>query len=241
MQALLVGLGLLFGLWASLVEWATHIANEPATAYALVFPLLLLTAARSTPPTPPDRVAGLLWIAAAAAVEAIAFGGGIERFGRLAIPLGIIGYLRFTGAAALAPAALAFFIVPVPHTLAGIAPLEAVWRAFAEFLLGPAGPGLELDAWDSGLRLVALFAGLGWYLDARSGGSWRGAFRRGAQLAMIGLPAQLAAVVLAVALARAGAVGAARALLTHGVWIVCAAVTVAAFELSRRREVPASV
>ncbi len=241
MQALLVGLGLLVGLWPSLGEWARHIAAEPPTAYALVFPLLLLTAARSTPPTAPDRTAGLLWIAAAAMIEMLAFQGGIERVGRLAIPLGIIGYLRFTGAAALAPAALAFFIVPVPHALVALAPLESVWKAFAEFLLGPAGPGLKLDTWDSGVRLIALFAGLGWYADARSGGSWRGAFRRGSQLAMIGLPAQLAAVIVAVALARAGAAGAAHALLTHGVWIVCAAVTVAAFEFTREHEVAARV
>lgn len=241
MQALLLGIGLLVGLWPALSEWATHIALEPPTAYVLVFPLLLLTAARSTPPTAPDRFSGLLWIAAAAAIEVISFQGGVERIGRLAIPCGIIGYLRFTGAAALAPAALAVFIVPLPHGLAALAPLEAVWRAFAEFLLGPAGPALRLDAWDSGLRLVALFAGLGWYLDARSGSSWRGAMRRGAQLAMIGLPAQLAAMILAVALTRAGSPASARALLTHGVWIACAAVTVAAFEISRRREVPARV
>ncbi|MFI5319424.1 MAG: hypothetical protein ACHQ6V_07575 [Myxococcota bacterium] len=241
MQALLLGLGLLAGLWPALAEWATHIANEPATAYALVFPLLLLTAARSTPPTAPDRSAGLLWIAAAALIEVIAFQGGIERFGRLAIPLGIIGYLRFTGAAALAPAALAFFIVPIPHALAALAPLETVWLAFAQFLLGPVGPALRLDAWDSGLRLVALFAGLGWYFDARSGSSWRGALRRGAQLAMIGLPAQLAAMIVAVALTRSGAASEARVLLTPGVWIVCAAGCVAAFELARKREVPARV
>jgi hypothetical protein len=241
MQALLLGVGLVAGLWFSLAEWAAHITAEPATAYALIFPVLLMIAARSTPPTQPDPARGLLWLAAAALVEVVAFGGGIERAGRLAIPLGIIGYLRFTGAAALAPACLAFFIVPVPHAIASLAPLEAVWRAFAEFLLGPIGQALQLDAWDSGVRLVTLFAGLGWYLDARSGGSWRGALRRGAQLAMLGLPVQLGATIVAVGLARAGFPVAARALLTHGVWMICAAVTIATFELTRQREVPARV
>jgi hypothetical protein len=241
MQALLLGVGLIAGLSLALAEWARHIAAEPATAYALVFPLLLLLAARSTPPTAPDRVRGLLWIAAAAAVEVIAFGGGVDRGARLAIPLGIVGYMRFTGSAALAPAALAFFIVPVPHALAAVAPLEAVWRAFAEFLLGTAGRSLPLDAWDSGVRLVALFAGLGWYLDARSGGSWRGALRRGAQLAMLGLPVQLAAVIVAVGFAGAGFPNEARGLLTHGIWILCVVSTVAASELTRRREAPLSV
>jgi hypothetical protein len=241
MRALLLGICVGVGLWPALVEWATHIAAEPATAYALLFPLLLLAAARSTPPTTPDFSRGLLWLAAAAVIEVIAFGGGLDRAARLAIPLGIIGYLRFTGAAALAPAALAFFIVPVPHAIAALAPLEAVWSAFAEFLLGPAGSSLPLDAWDSGVRLVALFAGLGWYFDARSGGTWRGALRRGVQLAMLGLPVQLASVIVAVGLAREGFPNTARALLTHGVWILCAATAVAAFELTRKREVPARV
>ncbi len=241
MQALILGLGLLAGLWPALAEWAMHIAEQPAAAYALVFPLLLLAAARTTPPTEPDRATGLLWIAAAAAVEVVAFGGGIERFGRLAIPLGIVGYLRFTGAAAMAPAALAFFIVPVPHAVVSLAPLEAVWRAFAEFIVGSAGAELRLDAWDSGVRLVALFAGLGWYFDARSGGTWHGALRRGAQLAMLGLPVQLGFVVAAVALSGAGLPHEARALLTHGAWILPASATVAAFEFSRKREVPLRV
>ena len=241
MQSLLVGLGLAFGLWAALMEWARHIAAEPATAYALVFPLLLLVAARRVPPTEPDRGAGFVWMAAAMTIELVAVGGGVDRLSRLAIPLGVIGFLRFTGSAALAPAALAFFIVPVPHALAAIAQFESVWRAIAEALLGPAGPALKLDAWDSGARLVALFAGLGWYADARSGGSWRGAFRRGAQLAMLGLPVQLAAVIAAVAMARAGAAGFARTFLTHGVWMLCAVVTLAALELSRKRQEPADV
>jgi len=241
MQTLLLGVGLALGLSSALLEWANHIAATPPAAYALVFPLLLLVAARSTPPTEPDRRAGLIWIAGAMALEVLAVGGGVPRLGRLAIPLGVIGLLRFTGAAALAPAALAFFIVPVPHALAGLAPLHAVWGAFAEYLLGRAGPDLRFTSWDSGVRLVALFAGLGWYADARSGGTWTGAFRRGAQLAMLGLPVQLAAVIVAVALARAGAADMARAFLTHGVWILSAVITVGALELARLREVPARV
>jgi hypothetical protein len=58
---------------------------------------------------------------------------------------------------------------------------------------------------------------------------------------MLGLPVQLAAVIVAVGLAREGFPSAARALLTHGVWILSAATAVAAFELTRKREVPARV
>jgi hypothetical protein len=241
MGTLVLGLALAAGLSPALLEWARHVAAEPATAYVLTFPLLLLAASRSTEPTPPDRRLGLLLFALAMAVQVVAFGGGVERVGRLAIPLAIIGFLRFTGAASLAPAALAAFIVPVPHALASAAPLEEVWRAFAELLLAPAGPALKLDGWDSGARLIALFAGLGWYAEARSGGTWRTSLRRGAQLAMLGLPLQLAATIVAVALSRAGAVTAARGFLTHGVWILCAGVTIGALELSRRREVPIGV
>jgi hypothetical protein len=233
MRTLLLGLGLVGGLWLALGEWATYIATEPAAAYTLAFPLLLLAAARSTPPTEPHPRQGLGWLAAAAAVEVLAFGGGVERLARLSLPLGVIGFLRFTGAAALAPAALAFFIVPVPRTLADIAPLQEVWRAFAEFLLGTA-PSLKLDSWDSGVRLVALFAGIGWYFDARSGGSWRGALRRGAQLAMLGLPVQLGATIVAVALTRSGHGLFARVFLTHGVWMLSTLVAVGMFEWTRQ-------
>jgi len=241
MARVLLGIALVVGLWFPLEEWAGHIAANPAAAYALSFPLLLLAAARATPPTEPAPREGLAWIALAMAIEVVAFGGDVARLGRAAIPLGVIGYLRFTGSAALAPAALAFFIVPVPHALVAFSPLEEVWRSLAESLLGPAGPALRLTSWDSGIRLVALFAGLGWYADARSGGSWRGALRRGAQLAMLGLPVQLAATIVAVALARMGAVGSARAFLTHGVWMICGLGIVLAIEVQQRREVPARV
>ncbi len=241
MRTFVVGAALVLGLSPALWEWANRIAVEPATAYALVFPILLLVAGRSVPPTPPDSRGGLLWMAAAGIVQVIAIGGDVHRLARVALPLGVIGFLRFTGAAALAPAALALFIVPVPYAIASVAPFEAIWRMFAEQLLGPVGPELRLNAWDSGWRLVALFAGLGWYADARSGGSWTGAFRRAAQLAMLGLPIQLGAVIVAVALTHAGAPGVARAFLTHGIWLVCTAVTVASIELARRSEVPSRV
>ncbi len=122
------------------------------------------------------------------------------------------------------------FVVPVPHALVAIAPLDAVWFAFAEAWLGPAGSQLRVDEWDSGVRLVALFAGLGWYADARAGRSWQGAFRRGAELAMLGLPVQLTAIVLAVGMARAGAPTLGRLFLTYGVWMLCVAVTVFVIE-----------
>lgn len=237
LRTFLVGLGLVIGLSPALVEWANRIAAEPATAYVLVFPILLLVAGRSVPPTQPDPRAGLLWILAAAAVQVLAFGGGVERAARLAIPLGVIGFLRFSGAAPLAPACLALFLVPVPRTIAALAPLEAVWRVFAEGLLGPVGTALRLDAWDSGARLVALFAGIGWYADARSGASWTGALRRASQLAMLGLPVQLGAVIVAVAITKLGAPSSAELFLTHGIWVLCAAATLTAVELGRRHEV----
>jgi hypothetical protein len=236
MATFLVGIGLAFGLSAALVEWAIHIAATPEVAYALAFPPLLLVAARAVPPTAPDRTAGLLWIVGALAVELFSFAADLERFGRLSIPMGIIGFLRFTGAASLAPAALAFFVVPIPKVISGAFGLELVWQAFAEALLGTPNPPLQLGPWDSGLRLVAMFAGLGWYSDARTGGSWQGAFRRGAQLAMLGLPVQLAAVIAAFGLANAGAPGLARQLLVHGVWLIATALTVMSLELGKRQE-----
>jgi hypothetical protein len=225
-RSIFVGAGLIFALSPALLEWANHIAAVPATAYALVFPLLLLIACRSVPTTRPSTLEGMIWIAAAVGVELVTFAGGVERAGRVAIPMGIIGFLRLIGAAPLASASLAFFVVPVPSAIASLAPLDEVWKAFAEFVVGPSGGTLPVDGWDSGARIVALFAGLGWYAEAKVGGTWAKSVQRGAQLAMLGLPVQLGAMIVAVAIARAGAPEVARAFLTHGLWMACMLVSI---------------
>ena len=230
MESLAIGAALALALSSALLEWARHVASQPALSYVLIFPILLLLAARATPVGPQAKQEGLALMFLATLIVLLSIATATHRLGRLAIPCGIIGLLRFTGKATHSTAGLAMFVVPIPHSIVVAAPLESVWLAFAEAIVGSAGPELVLDEWDGGLRLVALFAGLGWYAGAREGNGWRGALRRAGALAMLGLPVQMAATIVGVAMARAGAPDLARALLTHGVWMVAAAATIGAIE-----------
>ena len=236
MSRLIVGIALVVGLWFPMAEWGLYLDDNPPALYVLVFPLLLLIASRATPPTEPAFGEGLAWLALAGGLQVIAFAGGVERFARLSIPLGVIGYLRFTGTSSLAPASLAWFAVPVPVFATTMFPLESVWRAFAEPILAGHATSFELTPWDNGLRLVALFAGLGWYADARTSRSWRSALQRSARLAMLGLPVQLGGVLLAALMSRLGGVELARVFLTHGLWIGCSVAGVVFIERRIRSE-----
>jgi hypothetical protein len=235
MQPLVVGLALCAGLSASVVELAKHIASEPANAYVLAFPILLLLSARSAPRVEPHRVAGLAWIALAIAVEVTALRAGADRFARIAIPMGIVGYLSAFSSVPFATAALAFFVVPVPSLVAKAVPLQSVWGALAASVVGPLNGALTVTEWDSGARLIAMFGGLGWFSVARTGGTWQRAMRTGARIALLGLPVQLFGVLLAAVVAQYSS-SLAQALLTHGIWLVCATAYLAVLGGATRHE-----
>lgn len=236
MSTLLIGLATALGLSSALWEWGKRIFDEPAAGYVLAFPILIVSLARALPREPARRSLGLLWLAAAALVQAAAFASGTPRSSRLAIPLGVIGFSEFTGALGMRSALLAVGLVPLPAVVGKLIPLELAWRALAEALLGPAGSQLRLDFWDSGLRLLLVLAGVGWYANARVKGSWRDGLKRAATLALLSMPIQLMGVTLAVALVRSGRPEWAHALLAHGLWIACLLGAFASVETAPRAQ-----
>jgi hypothetical protein len=218
---------LLLGLSPVLREWALHLLTEPATRYVLLSLVLLVHAVWHAPREPARLGAGLPWIVAAILVELVASAGGLDRYGRLALPLGIVGGLRATGLAPTRVAALAFFIVPVPRFLAQLALLDPQrwWAGFAETLVPGSAEPLGLDHWDSGMRLAGLLAGLGWFAGLRLGDTGRALFLRSGGFALSAVVFQAVGVALAAALCAAGATGLARAWLLHGLWITTGALT----------------
>lgn len=234
--AVLAG-ALSIGLSPVLYEWGAHLRAEPATRYALIFPLLLLAAVRRAPRERPWLRRGLPWLAAAAIVEVLAFMGGVPRYGRLALPLGVIGWLRASGLAPLPVALLAVWLVPVPRFAGqlGFGAPARLWSAWANAWLPGSGDALALDPWDSGLRLIALLAGIGWFAGLRRQPRLGAAAGRAALYGLAGVPAQALGVLVAAALLAAGASGASLAWRVHGLWMASALLALAPTFLIARR------
>jgi hypothetical protein len=228
-QSLALAAALVLGLSPALREWALHLLDEPATRYVLVPFALLVHAVWRTPREPARLAAGLPWIAAAILVELVASGGGLARYGRVALPLGIVGGLRATGLAPTPVAALAFFIVPVPRFLAQLGSLDPqrLWAGLAEALVPGSAEVLGLDHWDSGMRLAGLLAGFGWFAGLRLGDPGRVLFLRAAGFSLSAVLFQAVGVALAAGLCAAGATGLARAWLVHGLWMATGALALA--------------
>jgi hypothetical protein len=102
-------------------------------------------------------------------------------------------------------------------------------------VLGSAGV-LTVDAADSGVRLVALLAGLGWYAALRCGDPLTGCARRALLWAAWGLPAQALASLLVVGTLALGSAAAARWLLDPGIWLALAVLGVGRAEQLARRQ-----
>jgi hypothetical protein len=220
----LVAISMALGLSPALVELAHQIVSEPASAYVLCVPLLLVSAARRTPHHAPNTLRGGLWVVAALVVEVVAIAAHFDRLARIAIPMSLIGYLHVAGRATWPLTGLTWFIVPVPSAISKAVSLEVAWRRLSEAVVGPTGGTLSWTAGDSGLCLAALLASLGWFLAARNGRSVAEAISSAARLAALALPAQLGFAMVAVALARSGATGLARAFLTFAPPLVACAV-----------------
>src|SRR5262245_30971925 len=97
-------------------EIARHVAMNPWTSYVLgMVPFCVLAFARAERTAP--RRDGLLWIAAALALELLGLLAGPAQIGRLGVPLAAIGLARLLGRPALPGALLACWLVPIPNAL----------------------------------------------------------------------------------------------------------------------------
>jgi len=241
-------------------EWWAHLEAEPWARYAALIPLLLVALAATKAPDasePPRPRAGLALVVAAVALEAVALVAGPERLARMALPLGALGAALATARPRLPGAWLALWLVPVPWRAVTLArplaePLVLTVASSTAHLLAPdlavgargsvgTAQGLVLLPQDGGLPLAALASGLGWYGAARLGRGWREALQWALAGGLGALPAQMAAVVLAVPVAAAAGGEAARGWLSLGpASIACTAVILATERAARRGEEPRS-
>jgi len=233
----------------TLFDLARNLARDPGDRATLLTPLLLALLWRSRPG--PARRPGwaLLLATTGAALEVLGIATGTSTFGRLGLPIAIIGLALWTGAPAVSVAALSFFLVPLPDTmtLAATPWLESLWGRLAvgafralgasvsvigPLLHGTAGV-LELRPADGGTPLAATLASLGWFAALRLGESAGTACVRAVAFAAAAPLVQLAAVALAVAALVAGVPGLGRFGLTYFPWLAAAAATLAYTEPRR--------
>jgi hypothetical protein len=233
---LVLALGYAIGLAPALAAWAERFASEPRTRYALGFSLLMLIAMATGRRGEPAPKRGLVWSAAALGVQVAAILAGMTKAAVFALPLGVLGYTQLTGVSSVAPTILAAFSVPLPHAVVSLGNPQRAWISLAESMLGPAASQLALTGWDSGVTLVALFAGLSCYASARMRLPVSAALRRAAISSALAVPAQLALMAGAVALVRAGGTELARALLSDAPWMLSTLIVLGFVESRRRRE-----
>lgn len=218
-----------------LAELAGSLVDDPVSRPVLVVPLLLLWC----------RLAGVrfagrrsrdggLWLAGGLALEMLGLAGGSASLARLGLPLAVLGLARLNGWPAARLAALAFGLVPVPHTVFSFTTpgLEAAWLRAAGAVLSGLGLDVEIAGTaarvgrgelqlfgpDGGFLLAAPLAWVGWASGLVRGAPsrvlplWAGSF------AAAGVLLQPVAVCAALLLLWAGSAEAARAWLWSGAW-----------------------
>lgn len=215
----LLASGLLFALSPVLYDWALHVVEEPAARYAAMFPLLFLFGLSRTEKIR-GRADGYLWLLLAGLVAVICIGGGFTRFGRLAVPLAVIGLCRASGLASFRGACLMLWFVPLPHFVQALAwPEGAVlWFQLGISMLSPLdmrlmveppavaafGSRILLQPVDSGLSLMVMLSGLAYYASWQKRDGWAKTIMRMSTWSLLGVPLQGLAVVLALLLLYAG-------------------------------------
>ena len=213
----LAWLGLVVALSPLLFDLARHWLAEPWALPFAVFAPLLVQAIHTDPSIARPRRAGLLLLALALALEFVTAGGGMPRYGRPAIPLGVLGMALLLGRPSVARALVAIWLAPIPHalqtrllpgleaTLDGLAALLGLPLGVEKHLLAAPAGFLEVSGADSGIVLAGLLAGLGWYAAATAGASVRGAAAAALRWALWAPFVQGATWGLVLALLTAGA------------------------------------
>jgi len=188
---------------------------DPWSRYSLLFPLLVLRCAIRTDPTAHTHRGGYLLIAISLGITFIGAIGGVEfiRFARLAIPCGILGLAWIFGRPSWKIALLSLWIIPIPHAVLEVAsPILEVYllrtAAFIPSIFDPAitvqgtifhapSGSLEVANTESGILLLALFSGLGWYSGISRRLDAKGCIRRSFYSGLMAMPVQWLALVFA--------------------------------------------
>lgn len=226
MPAPVLWLALFAGLSPTLLDLARHWIREPWALPSACFVPLWLLAVRGEGGGRRRPGAGLALIGAGLGIAAFAAASGSARFGRFGIPLAVVGLALWIGRPSPARAALAAWWIPMPHVVqtrvfgllsplaerlaAGLAEVTGGAPLYAARELLPGIDAVRLGPLDTGLQLVWLLAGLGWYAAVRGGGTARAAAGRALRLGLLGIPLQLLALALAAALAHVASAALAR-------------------------------
>lgn len=225
--------GLAIALSPVLNDWLAHAAREWWARGSVLLALLALLCMAEQREAAAPRRDGYLLLALGLAVALVSVGGGMPRLGRPGAPIAILGMARVLGRPSPLRAASSLFMLPPPKLLMQALPgLHGIFAALAVHLHGDlARVGddlrfgallLPLEPADGGLPLCALLAGLGWIAAVRRGAALPAAARAALIGALLALPIQAAALCAALALLLAGHPDAARALLSHAPWLLCA-------------------
>ncbi|MEZ4218700.1 MAG: hypothetical protein R3E88_19665 [Myxococcota bacterium] len=209
------GLALAAALSPVLVDLVRHAAANAFATPCLFFAVALVVAAARARREPPRAPAlGLALAGVAGVAGALLAAADWPRFGRLALPLGVLGLAFRTGRPTPRAAVLAIWLVPLPHFVAALPSpvLERTWLSFADALVAPRGAtSIRLVAEDAGLALAWWLAGAGYARALAVGAKPAHALRLCLGGAIAAFPFQLAAVAAALAIAaspRGGAVAA---------------------------------
>jgi hypothetical protein len=230
------------------LDLVQHWAQYPWARYALVFPFLFARCALRAERTRPVA-SGLIWVAAALALELVAAFAGAIRWARPGLAIAVIGMCQRLGLGRWQLWALILFAVPAPNflvefgapgpavALAGAA--AGIWRALGVDV-EPAVRALasvSLFPNEHWLALAPLLAGLAWYASVLLARPLTRAIAASAAAAALALPIELIARAVAVGVAAAGVSPQGLARLGDAVWIAVAAagIAIAERQLSAQR------
>jgi hypothetical protein len=194
-----------------LVDAVRSVTRDPTDAYAPAVLVLVALATRGAARGPARRGSALL-LALGLGLEIVGIAGGTWSLARVGLPLAICGLAARFGLPPAPVAALAFFAVPLPDSVAGIfaepvaaalargsAALVPGVEATGPLLRAPGGARtLDLGAHAGLLVLAHELAAVGWYRAVERGAGLREAVRRAAWATLL---APLLALVAAFAAA----------------------------------------
>jgi hypothetical protein len=242
-EAALSCAALLFAFLPVFVDLARHLSESPWALYSVLFPLLAARCIwREPEPVRAARRDAPLWIVAGLLVLLAGHFMGAVRWGRVGAVLAAIGLCRRFGWGSWRSQALLLFAVPLPAAvLRSTAPLSQQLLSLLQSGVGWLGVDVapvSIGRAGSGLALLPLLAGLGWYGALRRQLPLGAALARILGAALLALPIQLLATALAAVAAQWIGAAAARSALIHAPWLLVAAFGVLLAERGAARQAP---
>jgi hypothetical protein len=221
------------------IDLYENLLAYPVAQITLVSPILIgYCLFRGIGRTEPRRLSASALVLLGATLEFLGIAGESWSIARLGLPVAFIGLARWNGAMSLEVASLAFWILPIPDFVFSLttpnleSALLATATAAVRFVgigaiaVGPiahiATDRIELHSHDTGILLAALLAQFGWFVAVCRHARPLQLFATALGWALLSIPGQFVAVVVALVLVAAGWPEVAEAWLVRGVWLTVA-------------------